>query len=51
MNSMFETNENFPKGLPVPQRADVLDALRSFGIEEAETIRLIDSTRNPAPRT
>ena len=48
MNSMFETNENFPKGLPVPQRADVLDALRSFGIEEAETIRLIDSTRNPA---
>ena len=48
MNSMFETNENFPKGLPVPQRADILDALRSFGIEEAETIRLIDSTRNPA---
>lgn len=48
MNSMFETNENFPKGLPVPQRADILDALRSFGIEEADTIRLIDSTRNPA---
>lgn len=42
----FVTGENFPKELPVPQRTDVLEALATFGIDGADSIRLIDSTHD-----
>ena len=40
----LQPGERFPKDADIPDRADLLAALAGFGVEEADDIRLIDST-------
>lgn len=43
---VLKPSERFPKEMEAPERADVLVELSKFGIKDANTIKLIDSTRD-----
>ena len=42
----LKPGERFPKEMEVPERSDILIELSKFGIECANTIKLIDTTRD-----
>lgn len=45
---ILETNENFPKEVNAPEAGDILAELAKFGVEGADRIKLMDSTREAA---
>lgn len=45
---MLKPSEQFPKEIEAPERSDILIELSKFGIEGADTIKLIDTTHDAA---
>lgn len=43
---MLKPSERFPKEIEIPELSDILIELSKFGIEGANTIKLIDSTHD-----
>ena len=43
---ILKPNEQFPKEIEAPERSDILLELSKFGIKDANTIKLIDTTRD-----
>lgn len=43
---ILKPNEQFPKEIETPERSDILTELSKFGIKDANTIKLIDTTRD-----
>lgn len=43
---VFQPGGHFPQSVPLPRRSDVLTALLAYGVEHADTVALIDSTRD-----
>lgn len=45
---ILETNEHFPREVKAPEARDILAELAKFGVEGADRIKLMDSTRDAA---